>query len=439
MCWSGRYTQPRRRSFPAGMQTFGRLAAAFALAALLLDGALYLTARRAVRTVLRANLEAPAREKLPQVVESMRVGLSPAGRAVLAHYLQGCLVGFGASYAAALDERGDLIEATEGFPGGAFPASGSRERVVGARPVLELAIPVASVAGGRALGTLVLGFSLEETDRLERRIARHAALLGSLASALALAALLMVIANSERALRRGDERVRRSERLSALGQLAAGIAHEINNPIGSILGFAQAALRRKEATPALEKALLAIEEEARRSSRLVRDLLEFSRRDAAEAAEFSLEDALERALSLVEPQARLQGVVVERAWEAPARVRGEKGRLEQVFVNLAVNALDAMPRGGRLSLRTRRATLLGRSAVAVEVADTGCGIPEAVRERVFEPFFTTKESGRGTGLGLAIVAEIVSAHQGTVELGDRPGGGAVFTVTLPVCGAPASC
>ncbi|MDX6769879.1 MAG: HAMP domain-containing sensor histidine kinase [Elusimicrobiota bacterium] len=405
--------------------------AAFALAALALDAATYLAARRAVRTVTRANLERPARAALPQIADSMRVGLSEQGRGLLVPYLEGCLMAFGASYAGALDHAGDALAATGAFPEGASPRAGSRERLVDGRPVLELTIPVADDAG-RLHGALVLGYPLSEALELERRVGLRAAALAALAGAAALAVLLLVVARTSEALRRGDERVRQSERLSAVGRLAAGIAHEINNPLGSILGFSQAALRREGVPAPVTAALSAIEEEARRCRRLVQDLLTFARRDAGSSAPFSVEDALDKTLALLEAQARLQGVAVERDWSARATVVGEKSRLQQAFINLASNALDAMPSGGRLTLRTRRGEAGGRPVVVVEVADTGPGIPAAARERVFEPFFTTKEAGRGTGLGLAIVQEVVHAHDGAVEVRDAPGGGTVFAVTLPL-------
>jgi signal transduction histidine kinase len=413
------------------MGSLGRVAAAFALASVVLVGAVWLASLRAVRSVLRANLEAPAREKRASVVESMRVGLSLKGRPVLVPYLSGCLVGFGARYAAAFDAQDRLVAHTSGFPEGAAAGGGSVERWVDGEPVLELAIPVDEPGRG-PLGRLVLGFSLAETLALERRIAARSAAAAAAAGAAALLALLLVIRRGEEALRRGEERVRQSERLSAVGQLAAGIAHEINNPLGSILGFAQAGLRREDAAPALRKALEAIEEEARRCRRLVQDLLTFARRDEGNVSTFVVVDALEGTLAMLESQARVQDVEIQTDFPARAAVRGEKSRLQQAFLNLASNALDAMPKGGRLRLATRYASLRGGGAVAVDVADTGPGIPDEAKARVFEPFFTTKEAGRGTGLGLAIVSEVVAAYSGEVSLRDAEGGGTVFTVTLPL-------
>ncbi len=411
------------------MKGLARVVAAFALAALTLDAVTYLAARRAVRTVMRANLERPARAVLPQIADSMRVGLSESGRALLGPYLQGCLVAFGASYAGALDFAGDVVGATDGFPDGATTRGGSRERVLNGEPVLELVIPVADEQG-RFHGALVLGYPLKDALELEKRIGLRAALLAALAGAAALAVLLLVVTRTGEALRRGDERVRQSERLSAVGQLAAGIAHEINNPLGSILGFAQAGLRQDGVTPPLAKALKAIEEEARRCRRLVQDLLVFARRDAGNAAAFSVEDALEGTVAMLESQARLQGVSVQRDWNARASVFGEKSRLQQAFINLASNALDAMPQGGRLTLRTRRAEADGRPVVVVEVADTGPGIPPEVRARIFEPFFTTKAPSAGHRPGPGHRAGR-GAHDGSVAVGDAPGGGTVFSVTLP--------
>ena len=229
-------------------------------------------------------------------------------------------------------------------------------------------------------------------------------------------------------LKERESLLRQADKLSALGRLAAGIAHEINNPLGSILGFAQAAAARLEASAPLSMPLRAIEEEALRCRALVKSLLAFSRESKGAADEFDLAAAVEGTLAMVEAQARVRGAVIARELEAGPLAVGDRGQIQQVVMNLCTNAIDAMPEGGTLTVRCGRAG----GGVFIEVEDQGAGVPEAIRGRIFDPFFTTKDVGRGTGLGLSLVHEIVERHRGTVRAGDAPGGGALFRVELPV-------
>ena len=238
------------------------------------------------------------------------------------------------------------------------------------------------------------------------------------------------------ALKEMERRLVQSEKLSAVGQLAAGVAHEINNPLGVILGFAQAAVRRLPAGDALELPLRSIEREALRCKRLVQDLLTFSRQGQTGLNErFDLAEAVAGALPLVETQARIKSVTVERDLVPGAWMRGDKSQVQQVVINLCSNAFDAMPGGGSLRVRVRPA--YGGAPVLLEVADTGTGITDAVREHLFEPFFTTKPVGQGTGLGLALIREIVQKHGGEIEVRNSPEKGAVFSISFPTEGSDA--
>jgi PAS domain S-box-containing protein len=219
---------------------------------------------------------------------------------------------------------------------------------------------------------------------------------------------------------------------AAVGRLAGGVAHEINNPLGVILGFAQSLCRRIPEEDALSLPLRSIEREARRCRTLVQNLLMFSRVSAGNPfAETDIGEVVQASLSLLGPRARIENVDlrVERAEGLPM-VMGNANQLQQVVLNLAGNAMDAMPKGGRIDLRTR-ASEKRAGHVEIVVRDTGTGIPKEIRSKVFEPFFTTKEVGKGTGLGLALVYEIVSKHGGLVELESEVGKGTTFVVSLP--------
>jgi len=231
--------------------------------------------------------------------------------------------------------------------------------------------------------------------------------------------------------KRLESRMIQSAKLSAVGSLAAGVAHEINNPLGVILGFAQALAGGIQAGEASFGPIKAIEREALRCKALVQELLVFSRQGKGHVEDFDLDQAVAHALALVQPQARVKGVTLTNESGPAGTVRGDRGQLQQVVVNLAVNAIDAMPQGGRLAVRTWRTGVSGDRKVLLRVEDTGTGISAALLTKIFEPFFTTKPVGKGTGLGLALVHEIVAKHGGTVEVDSFLGKGTVFTVALP--------
>jgi signal transduction histidine kinase len=227
------------------------------------------------------------------------------------------------------------------------------------------------------------------------------------------------------------ESLLRSEKLATVGRLAAGVAHEVGNPLGAIGGYAALAHTRLTSAggdPEVVDWLDRIAAETRRIDRIVRELLDFARPTRPTLAPVALDAALDAALRLARPQPRFREVEVERAMPAGLPpVMADEGRLCQLFLNLFLNAGDAM--GGRGTLRLEARTRAG--TVEVDVADRGAGIPEADLSRVFDPFFTTKPPGEGTGLGLSICHAIVESFGGEISAGSREGGGAVFTVRLP--------
>ncbi|MBI5210817.1 MAG: PAS domain S-box protein [Elusimicrobia bacterium] len=596
------------------MKLYARIVLPFVVLMAFLAWAIGVSTRRVVHTVLRSNLENPARDKVASVSHSLRVGLLSGNDRVLRTYLQGCLTGFNALQAAALDRQGRIIAHTDQAMEGkslraphvlASLSSGqasSLETTMDGRPVLELVIPVSPKTGGtEPAGALLLRFSLEKTVETERRIAARVSGSAALAGGACLVALLLLMrsvlapirelslgveklgrgeygttvpvgafdevgdlagsfnemsrelaqttvskdhlrdildamadavfvtdaqariqtanpaalamlgfnedelagkpasdllgpSNDPRlagklervkegaavggseiylldkrgrevpalmsaapirsrddrikgvvlavkdirwikrnadALRHSEAKLRQSEKLSAVGQLAAGVAHEINNPLGTILGLAQT-IARGAPSGAVAAPMKVIEEEALRCRTLVQSLLAFSRQDRPAMEEFDLNEAMEGALGMVEAQARVRGVALARDLGPAEKVWGDRTNIQQVVINLCSNAMDAMPDGGTLTVSTGRAVLNGQMVVNLAVQDTGVGIPEEIRSRVFEPFFTTKKVGAGTGLGLALVHEIVSNHQGSIDLTSEPGKGTVFTVSLPL-------
>jgi PAS domain S-box-containing protein len=216
--------------------------------------------------------------------------------------------------------------------------------------------------------------------------------------------------------------VRRSEKMSAVGQLAAGVAHEINNPLGVILGYSQALVRRLAPGDALETPLRSIEKEAVRCKNLVQDLLTFSRVSRFEKEPVELNKAVGAALTLVSAQARIGRVAVEqRLADGLPRILGNANQIQQVVINLATNAMDAIGQEGKIEIRTELERDGALSWVCLKVIDSGAGIPPEIAQRIFEPFFTTKPVGKGTGLGLSLIHEIMKKHSGTIDVASVPG------------------
>lgn len=225
-----------------------------------------------------------------------------------------------------------------------------------------------------------------------------------------------------------EARLARAQRLESIGQLAGGIAHDFHNLLASIKLFAST-LRQGEVDPVRRADLEAIEEVAESGAQLTRNLLGFARQGKNRAERVSLTDVVHRVATILLRTFDRRIEIALRLAPEGADVIGDSAQLEQVVMNLAMNARDAMPEGGRLTLRTR---VEGDKAI-LEVADTGCGIPPELRERIFEPYFTTKTSGpnRGTGLGLATVWGIIETHRGTIDVQPNQPRGTVMRIELP--------
>lgn len=225
-----------------------------------------------------------------------------------------------------------------------------------------------------------------------------------------------------------EEQLRHADRLATIGQFAAGVAHEINEPLGSILGFAQLALKSPNLGEQLNADLAQIVDAALRAREIVRKVLLFARQTPPQMAPCNLNRVVDEAIFLLEASGERRGVefVQDLSSDLP-EVHADPVQMRQVLVNLLVNAVQAIAGEGTITVQTRSA----EDCVELTVADTGCGIPEKIIRKIFDPFFTTKEIGEGTGLGLAVVHGIVIAHRGTIQVSSEPGKGSQFLVRFP--------
>jgi two-component system NtrC family sensor kinase len=228
-----------------------------------------------------------------------------------------------------------------------------------------------------------------------------------------------------------EESLQQSEKLSSIGLLAAGVAHEVNTPLTGVSSYTQMLLGMVPETDPKHALLQKMHRQTERASNIVGNLLNFSRTgNSADFVEVDINKLLNDTLQLLEPQLRKSNVeIVQNYNDIPPTVIGNPGKLQQVFTNLILNARDAMLGGGTITLTT----LMGDdgSDVTVEVADTGEGIPQENLSKVFDPFFTTKGVGNGTGLGLAVTYGIVQEHGGTIEAHSEEGRGATFSLVFP--------
>jgi signal transduction histidine kinase len=328
---------------------------------------------------------------------------------------------------------------------------------------------------GEFLGTLAVGFSLEPIERQVRDVAGKAGLVAlilmlgnSIMTALYVETLIRPILNLNQTMkragegdlavraptRRGDEvaeladvfnrmmeeletsrereklqraQLAHTEKMAAVGTLAAGVAHEVNNPLAGVLASIENLRDNPDDEEMRDRYLQLIADGLKRIERTVANLLNFSRPREIKLERTSINHNLRHVVELVGYQFRAAGIEVTMDFDSdPAYVEADHFQMEQLFLNLVLNALDAMREGGTLYLRTR----VRGGRVIAEVRDTGHGIPPEVRDRIFDPFFTTREVGEGTGLGLAVSGSIVAAHGGRIELETALGRGTTFRVIM---------
>jgi signal transduction histidine kinase len=223
----------------------------------------------------------------------------------------------------------------------------------------------------------------------------------------------------------------RSERLASMGQIAAGVAHEINNPLGIVLGFTQDLLAGKEKSDPDTEALRIIEHETERCARVVKDLLNLARTAEPVRKPVDIRAIIDKTLKLFAIQFRDRNISIESFFNAAPLVLGDEQQLQQVFMNVIINSIHAMDKGGTLKVAMASGGELdGDPGVAVRIEDTGYGISEEQLRHIFDPFYTTKKGG-GSGLGLFIVHRLVDAHGGKVTINSAPGKGTTCTIVLP--------
>lgn len=237
-------------------------------------------------------------------------------------------------------------------------------------------------------------------------------------------------------LRKKQHQLVQAGKLAAIGQLGAGVAHELNNPIAGILGYTQLMLDilskenlKIEEVYTFKKYLHHIENGSRRCKEIIQNLLQFARKSPEDFVSVNVNNVVADTLSLIERQLLVNNIeVIKNLAPEIKQVEGNCGQLQQVFTNIIINAQQAMPEGGRLFISTRNEN----GNVSIEFKDTGCGIPEEYKDRIFEPFFTTKMNWKGTGLGLSICYDIIKSHNGRIVVDSQLGKGSVFTIILPV-------
>jgi two-component system NtrC family sensor kinase len=224
------------------------------------------------------------------------------------------------------------------------------------------------------------------------------------------------------------QQIGRSEKLASIGRLAAGIAHEINNPLTGVLTFAHLIRDRQPEQSQDREDVELIIHETQRAAEVVQGLLDFARERPVSKRELDVNAVIQRMVRLVENQKEMRRVHIEQSYDEDLpTILGDANQLQQVLLNLFLNAAAAMPDGGILQVSTRRED----ADVVVDVADSGCGILPEHLDKIFDPFFTTKPVGQGTGLGLSVSYGIIEQHGGSIEVESQPDNGSCFTIRLP--------
>jgi signal transduction histidine kinase len=235
----------------------------------------------------------------------------------------------------------------------------------------------------------------------------------------------------EKALKEAQAALIQSEKMAAFGQLGAGIAHEVKNPLAGILGFAQLSLRKVEKDSPLHKNLLTIEKETKRCKVIIENLLKFARQEKMAFEFIEINSVVQDAMAIVDHQLGLQKVRLETEFASGLpRIMGNANQIQQVLLNLMINAQQAMnSEPGLVRISTR---MMDSKEVEIRVSDTGSGIPKEIQSKIFEPFFTTKPTGKGTGLGLSVSYGIVKDHKGNISVESEMGKGTTFVIVFPV-------
>jgi signal transduction histidine kinase len=353
----------------------------------------------------------------------------------------------GVHYFAVVDPRGRLLAGA-----GDLPEAGAREdrglksgesrfhKAVSSRRMIE-AVPELLEASahirlnGRETGLARVGLEIDEIARLKKRNKAHILFSTALMMAGAVMAVLLyyrIQSRHQRKLQEMAERLFQAERLSSLGRLAAGVAHEIRNPLNAV-SMAVQRMQREFAPPETDNSnefshlVLVVREEIRRLDRIIEDFVGPARKRPAEFRPERLTDLLDRVVQLVKEEAESRGIRIQCQWEAPAIVvDADSARMHQALLNLLKNALESIPGQGTITISAR---FHDTRHASITIRDTGIGIPEEATRRIFDFEYTTKE--KGLGLGLPMAREIIQAHGGEIRVESRPGKGTALEVILP--------
>ena len=222
-----------------------------------------------------------------------------------------------------------------------------------------------------------------------------------------------------------------SEKMASLGKLAAGVAHQINNPLGGITLYAKLALEEYELEEGVQQDLGRILKDAERCRDTVKELLEFTRQTRHLMRAHDINEVISRTLFLLENQSLFQNIEIEKKFgDSLPPVQADIQQLNHLFMNIILNAAQAMDGRGKLTIETHKVS--GKEQIGIEISDSGPGIPQDVIPHIFDPFYTTKEEGKGTGLGLSLAYGIVENHGGRITVRNKSGGGAAFSTVLPI-------
>lgn len=219
-----------------------------------------------------------------------------------------------------------------------------------------------------------------------------------------------------------------ADRLATIGQLAAGVAHELNEPLGNILGLAQLSLKVPELPDQAKGDLTKIEECVLYSREIIKKLMEFSRQSSISKETFELNRMIDGSITFLEARCAKEGIRIIRDYPESIYIKADPTQIKQVITNLTINAIQSMKDGGELSIHTYKV----KDKAVFSIEDTGAGISEQNISKAFVPFFTTKDIGEGTGLGLSVVYGIIRNHHGDIKVRSEPGNGTIFIVSLPL-------
>ncbi|MCP3890933.1 MAG: HAMP domain-containing protein [Desulfobulbaceae bacterium] len=255
--------------------------------------------------------------------------------------------------------------------------------------------------------------------------------------------LKMAEALKEKEQRHKDEhetRLLQSEKQASVGKLAAGVAHEINNPLTAVLTFTHLILRRKDLPDEVLTDLEIVKTQTERVRKIVKSLLDFSRQTVLKPESTDINSLIEDSVGLIKNQALIKDVNLSfQGKDNLPTLTLDRNQFQSVLINMIINALDATPAGGFIDIQTLNVDQEGEAGVEIKISDSGTGISEEDLDQLFDPFFTTKEVGKGTGLGLAVTAGIIERHGGTIKVWSQTGEGTIFTIWMPrrVNGPPA--